>query len=713
MNHSQAVETATLPAAVEVVGSAAMSTSTDATAIAPYGTWTSPISAAMLTRTTRRLAFPALVGEEIWWGEDRPAEQGRTTVMARRPDGKVEELLPAPWNARSRVHEYGGRAWLALPGPDGSTRPALVFVHLHDQRLYRLDPGSTEPIPLTPEPEVSAGLRYAEPIPGPEIGPGTGAGTGSVREIWCIRESHQAAHRAADHPGSPERDLVAVPLDGSAAGDPTGVRSVVAGSTFLSGPRVSPDQTRLAWLAWDHPNMPWDGTRLRVGAIAPDGAVPEWSDVLGADDESVFGPEWLDDRTLVAASDRTGWWNLYRIGLAGRGLAGTEPEPLCPREEEFGQPQWAVGTRTFAVVDEHRILAIHGTDHQRVGLLDPDAGTLTDLDLAPTTYTGIIARDERAVMVAGSPDRAPEVVALDLTDDPSPAIETVRVGQDPELLPDPAWLPVPEPMILPGPGGRDVHANRYPPTNPRYAGPEGEKPPYIVFVHGGPTAHSAAVLDLTKAYFTSRGLGVLDVNYGGSAGYGRAYRDRLQGQWGIVDVEDCAAAARALVDRGEADPARLAIRGGSAGGWTTLAALTRTDVFAAGMSLCGVTDARLLAATTHDFESRYLDGLLGALPAAGAVWDERSPLTHADSAAGAVLLLQGADDPIVPQEQAARFRDALAGHGIRHAMLVFPGEQHGFRKAESVRAAFEAELSFYGQVMGFHPPGIPQVELSG
>jgi dienelactone hydrolase len=649
----------------------------------PYGEWTSPIAATALTMAARRLHFPAIVDDEIWWSEDRPDEAGRTTVMARTADGAIRELLPAPWNARNRVHEYGGRSFLAIPGaPDGgTTAPALVFAHFDDQRLYRLDRSSGPPVPLTPAGDGTAGSRYADPVLSPDHS-----------EIWCVRERH--------HGGDLDRHIVAVPVDGRAADDPAAVREVVGGSRFLANPRPSPDGTRLAWLAWDHPQMPWDGTELRVGNLDPTGRVSDATTVLGGTTESVFQPEWDGPDHLVAVSDRTGWWNLYRIPASGGGTF----TPLYPVHEEFGVPLWLLGFATWGRLADGRLVCWHGGS---LGVLDPTSGHLTDLDLPFRFFAPTLAvAGDRAVVVASSPDRPTAVLSIDLA---GGDVEVVRTSLDPEQLPGAAWLPQVETTTLTGPAGRDVHVHIYPPRNPDHTGPEDAAPPYVVFVHGGPTGNSPASLDLGKAYLTSRGIGVLDVNYGGSAGYGRAYRERLTGQWGVVDVEDAAAAAAALVARGDADGERLAIRGGSAGGWTTLCAVVNTDVFAAGTSIFGVTDVLQLAKITHDFESRYMEKLVGDDI---LINDTRSPLHHAGKARCPVLLLQGAEDPIVPAEQAEQFRDALAVSGVLHALLVFAGEYHGFRRAESIVTAAEAELSFYGQVMGFTPPGVPTLPLT-
>jgi dipeptidyl aminopeptidase/acylaminoacyl peptidase len=653
------------------------------TAIAPYGAWPSPISAGDVVRAGIRLHQPRVLtgpaGEEVWWTEGRPAEGGRQTVVRRGADGEVSDLLPAPWNARTAVHEYGGVAFLPVPTGGGT---ALVFTHFGDQRMYRLDPGATDPVPLTPEPDRPQALRYAEPVLSAD-------GT----EVWCVRESHGD--------GGVRRHVVAVPLDASQQ-----VREVVSGSDFLAWPRISPDGRRLAWVAWDHPLMPWDGGELRVGEIGADGTVERWQVLLGGPTESLFQPEWAGDDALYVVSDRSGWWNLHRVPLGGAGRPA--PEPLCERAEEFGVPLWQLGYRTYAPLADGRLAVLHGTGRWSLGLLDPATGTLTDLDLPYTVWSADLdAAGSTVVAVAAGPLSPPTLLHVDTA---TGAATTVREAFTDR--PDDAWLPQPVSQALPGPDGREVHVHVYPPTNPEVSAPDGELPPYVVLVHGGPTSQSLPGLDLAKAYFTSRGIGIVDVNYGGSTGYGRAYRERLRGQWGIVDVDDCVAAARALVDRGQADGARLVIKGGSAGGWTTLAALTRTDAFAAGVSYYGVAELLEFVADTHDFESRYVDGLVGPLPQCRDRYVERAPLSHVDSVSCPVLLLQGAEDKVVPPSQSEMFRDALARKGIPHAYLLFDGEQHGFRRADTQIACLQAELSFYGQVFGFDPPGVPRLRLS-
>ena len=663
-----------------------------------YGEWPSPIDGADVARKQVSLTFPAIGAAGVWWQESRPEEGGRMTVVRHGPDGVSRELLPMPWNARTRVHEYGGRSYLPLP--DG-----FVFANFGDQRLYRCG-AEGDPWPLTPAPTPDVADRFADMVLAP-------AGDA----VWCVRERHAA--------GRITRAIVAVPLDGSATGDPAVIRVLVSGSDFYAYPAPSPDGTRLAFICWDHPRMPWDGTELRVAEVGAD-AVDDWSGgrvLMGAEDESVLAPVWRDDATLYAISDRSGWWNLYLTDLAGTA------RELCPREEEFTGPLWQLGLSPYAVLADGRLAVAYGTGETRLGVLDPDAGELTVLDLPYNVFVlGLAAADQTVATIAGGPAVPMTVIGVDVPDrGRSPRAAACReLYRGTDSLPDPGYLPVPRAARLTGPAGTVVHALVYPPANPAVRGPEGERPPYIVWVHGGPTAQVVPRLDLEKAFFTSRGIGIIDVNYGGSSGYGRAYRERLRGQWGIVDVADVMTAALALAEAGEADGKRLGIRGGSAGGWTALAAVTSgigaadgaggpqgVGVFAAAASYFGVSDLRGFAAQTHDFESRYLDGLIGPLPECDALYTERAPVGHVNDGTCPVLLLQGLDDPVVPPAQAESIAADLAAHGIPYAYIAFEGESHGFRKAENIVTSLEAELSFYGQIMGFVPPGVSQLPLRG
>ena len=671
--------------------------------IFPYGEWPSPITAADVARGHIRLSFPVIAADTVYWQETLPAEGGRQTVVRRGPDGVSRDLLAAPWNARTRVHEYGGRSYLPVPG-------GVLFANFGDQRLYVAPDGGGEPGPLTAATEAIDD-RFADFVLSPD-----------KREVWCVRERH-AGGQVNGPAKQITRAIVAIPLDGSAHQDPDAVRVLVQGSDFFAFPTPSPDGSMLAWIAWDHPRMPWDGTELRVAPVAD---TRNYRVLLGGEAESVVAPVWRDDQVLYVVSDRSGWWNLYLTRLTGG-----EPAALCPREEEFAAPLWQLGGRPYAVLGDGRIAVVHGTDEMRLALLDPETGALEDVEVPYRVFELGGASGLVVAGLAGGPGIPQSVVTVRVAMLAGPTVPAGTAAtvlrREADSMPDVAYLPVPRAAELTGPSGSVVHALVYPPASPVATAPDGEAPPYVVWVHGGPTARVYPLFDMEKAYFTSRGIGVIDVNYGGSSGYGRAYRERLRGQWGIVDVADCAAAALALADAGDADGKRLGIRGGSAGGWTALAAVTSGlepvisnlgaedghGVFAAAVSYYGVSDLRGFAATTHDFESRYLDGLIGPLPQAAGLYAERAPVGHVSHATCPVLLLQGLDDPVVPPVQAESIASDLAAHGIPYAYLPFEGESHGFRKAETIVACLEAELSFYGQIMGFTPPGVAPVPLAG
>ncbi|SEL67801.1 S9 family peptidase [Nonomuraea pusilla] len=595
----------------------------------------SPISSMHVARSGLRLGWPAVRDRRVWWTEDRPDEGGRTTIVLRSPDGTRRELLPAPWNARTRVHEYGGSPYTVTPAGE------VVFANFADQRLYLLgDDG--EPTPLTPE----GSSRYADL---------------SVHggEVWCVREHH-------GDDGTVTRGVVSVPLDG---GEP---REHVTGSDFYASPSVSPDGAHLAYVCWNHPLMPWDGTELRVTSLTGGGT----RTLAGGPRESVLAPSWRDASALYLVSDRSGWWNLYEARLDG-----TPPRPLHPAEEEFVRPPWHLGGLPYAVLGDGRLAVLHGRADLRLGLLDPATGTLDDLDLPYTGWGGVLAADGASLVGVGFSATTPRAVVR-LRPSSGEAEELRRDLAD---LPDPALLPVPRPVRV----GGGVHAFLYEPPEPD--GPQ----PYVIFLHGGPTAHAGTELDLEKAFLTSRGIGVLDLNYGGSTGYGRAYRELLKGLWGVADVADTVAAAQWLAAEGLADPARIAVRGGSAGGWTVMASCCRSDAFAGGVSYFGVSALGPLAAHTHDFESRYIEWLVGPDPAVHA---EREPLALAGQVSCPMLLLQGLDDPVVPPEQSEAFVAALSERGVPCTYLAFDGESHGFRRAETRAAALAAELAFYQQI---------------
>ncbi|MFF0792937.1 prolyl oligopeptidase family serine peptidase [Streptomyces spiralis] len=681
----------------------------------PYGSWPSPIDAALAAAHDGRPEFVGFVGDEVWWTEPRPAEGGRRTLVRRRNEevrgeapawkggggrragGTEESVLSAPWNVRSRVIEYGGRPWAGTV-QDGA--PLVVFVNFADQRLYRYEPGG-EPRPLTPVSPTGGGLRWADPQLVPDRG-----------EVWCVLEEF-----TGEGPGDVRRVLAAVPLDGSAAEDRGAVRELMGERhRFVTGPRLSPDGRRAVWLAWDHPRMPWDGTELVMAEVTGDGTFGESRTCGGGPEESIPQAEWAADGSLLYVSDRSGWWNLYRADPDGGGS-----RPLCPREEEFGGPLWKVGQRWFAPLDSGLIAVLHGRGAAALGILDPETGEVVDAvghwsefdaTLAvpgELSETGVLPPGGRGrvVAVGAGPHSSYEVVELD-----TKTGCTRVIGAAHEDAVDPAYCPEPRIRTFTGPGGRDVHAHIYPPRNPGCRAPDGELPPYVVWAHGGPTSRAPLVLDLEIAYFTSRGIGVAEVNYGGSTGHGREYRNRLREQWGVVDVEDCAAVALALAEEGTADRARLAIRGGSAGGWTTAASLAATDVYACGTIIYPILDLTGWGTgETHDFESQYLESLVGPLAEVPERYAERSPAEHADRITAPFLLLQGLDDVICPPVQCERFLSRLKGRGVPHAYLTFEGEGHGFRRAGTMVRALEAELSLYAQVFGLAPAGIPTLEL--
>lgn len=672
---------------------------------AAFGTWVSPISAHDVAVSAWRPSWTDFVGEELWWTVPTPAEGGRVRLF-RESAGGAHPVLPEPWNVRTAFVEYGGKPFAGYVGDRG---PAIVFTEWSDQRLYLFEPDAQDrqPRPLTPEPLLPTGIRYVDPLIVAELG-----------EVWCVREEFHSTE-----PTDVTRAIVAVPLDGSGS-----VRVLIEGGRrarqslnqqslnhhFLMNPRRSPDGRKLAWIGWDHPDMPWDSAILCVTELDERGAkaVGEIRRIAGGNAVSVAQAEWLDGDTLVFSSDESGWWNLYTAHCDGSGV-----HRAVAAEEEFGGAAWQPGQRWFAVLGSdggrRRVAAMHGHTEKSVTVFDLSTGeAVREIDAPHVSWVcTLTARGERVACQAGGPAIPFEVVTFDAT---SGVLDVVSAGHDPFGA---AWVPDSRVVTFRAhDDGREIHANLYPPANPDYAGGlEGEKPPYVVFVHGGPTGSAPHAYDLEITCFTSRGIGVVDVNYGGSTGYGRAYRERLRGQWGIVDVEDCAAVVNSLVVQGIADGERIAIRGGSAGGWTSAAALAADPggrIYRCGAIRFPVLDpVSWRTGGTHDLESRYLDGLIGPWPQAEARYREVSPLEGAERIAVPFVLLQGMQDAVCPPGQTRVFLDRVKGGKVPFAYLAFEGEQHGFRRATTIAAALEAELSLYGQAMGFDPPGVPALEL--
>ncbi len=639
--------------------------------IAPYGAWESPVTTEMLTAGALRFEGIAVDGADVYWVESRPDEAGRCAAMRLTADGATTELTTPAHNARTRVHEYGGGALAVSNG-------VAYFSNFSDQRLYRRPvDGSEAPAAITPD----IAVRYADATVDDARG-----------RLICVAEDHRRAGAEA------ENLLVSVPTGG---GEPSPVHR---GFDFYASPRLSPDRNRLAWVCWNHPNMPWDATELWVAEVAADGSLTSPRRIADSNggEVSLLQPAWGPDGTLYCGSDVSGWWNLHRWD--GERLA-----PVLPTEAEFGLPPWLFGMRRYAVLDAGHIVAHYrNADGTRLGVIDVATGRLREIATPFTTFGSFAAASRgRLVCVAASAEAGSALVAIDAD---TGEVETLRRGAEPKL--DPSYVSRAEPIACPSAGGRTVHAYHYAPRNPAFRAPEGERPPLVTFIHGGPTGSTDPGFRLAIQYWTTRGFAVVDVDYGGSTGYGTAYRRLLRGGWGIVDREDCEAAARYLVARGDVDPARLAIRGGSAGGYTTLCALAFGNVFTAGASYYGVSDAAALARDTHKFESRYLDALIGTWPERADLYEQRSPIHAVDRLSCPVIFLQGLEDAVVPPDQTERMADALRRKGLPVACLMFEGEQHGFRRAANIRRAAEAELYFYGRIFGFSPAGaVKPVEI--
>jgi dipeptidyl aminopeptidase/acylaminoacyl peptidase len=647
----------------------------------PYGSWPTRITSELVVAQAVRVYDAKADGADLIWSEARPAEGGRTTLVRRGADGDTTELLSRKANARTAVHEYGGGAWWVRDG-------VLWYAEWADQRLYRRDPDSGEATALTPEPDVPKGDRFADGDVSPD-----------GHWIACVREHHPRGGGVVDV----RNEIVRL-----AAHEPSTPEVLVSGPDFASSPRWSPDGRRLCWVQWEHPNMPWDSTTLYVRT---EGSDPEV--VAGTAGESVVEPRWAQDGSLLFISDRTGWWNIYRWDPDGG-----EVGQVTDLEAEVALPQWVLGGSRYALLDGGTIvLAQSRGGFDRISARLPD-GTIKDLDLPFTSVRSLRrAGPDQVVLVAAEPTAEGSVVRITITSGGDlDGVDTVQPPRDLSALGVASgFISVPEEVELPSAQGRTTYALIYEPASPDVTGPDDELPPLLVDVHGGPTAAAGAELDLEIQYWTSRGFVVACVNYGGSTGYGREYRDLLQGTWGVVDVEDSIAVARWLADQGRVDPRRMAIRGGSAGGYTTLAALVAEDnPFSAGGDYFGVADLEAMTIDTHKFESRYLDGLIAPYPEGQELYRERSPISHIDRFSQPLIVLQGLEDEVVPPNQATMIVDALQAKRVPVAYLPFEGEQHGFRRQENIRRALDGELSFYSQIFGFELPaaeGIEPVEL--
>ena len=625
--------------------------------IAPYGSWKTPITSDMIVAETIQLGQVSFDKQDIYWVEMRPSEGGRSVIVRRTPDGQITDMTPSPLNVRTRVHEYGGGAFMVYDG-------TLYFSNFADQRVYR-QPKDTEPQPVTPE---GKDFRYAD-----------GVFDRQRQRLIYVREDHTVSEREAVN------TLVSLDPETNDGGE-----VLVSGNDFYSSPRISPDGRHLAWICWNHPNMPWDGTELWVGTFQEDGSLEDVKKIAGGQTKSIFQPEWSPDGILYFVSDRTGWWNLYR-------WQAEQIEPVCEMKAEFGKPHWIFGRSTYSFISAKQIICCYnecGT--WNLANLDVETHRLESVDAPYTEIDHVQAAGEYVCFTAGSPTEVSSVVLFDFS---TKQCDVLRRSSSLEV--DKEYLSLPETVEFSTEHNQTAFGFFYAPCNKEYVASDAELPPLIVRSHGGPTSATSSTLNFGIQYWTSRGFAVLDVNYGGSTGYGRAYRERLKEQWGIVDVDDCVNGACYLVNTGKVDRKRLAIRGGSAGGYTTLCALAFRDVFQAGASYFGVSDAVALAEETHKFESRYLDSLIGPYPEQRDVYLERSPIHFTDQLSCPVIFFQGLEDEVVPPNQSETMYEALRKKGIPVAYVTYKGEQHGFRQAKNIKHSFDTELYFYSKIFNF------------
>jgi dipeptidyl aminopeptidase/acylaminoacyl peptidase len=626
--------------------------------VAPYGSWASPVTVDLLLKGTVHMRNQMLRwdGEDLYWSELRPDEAGRIVVCRRAADGTISDVTPSGFNARTRVHEYGGGHFAVSNG-------TVWFVNFTDQRLYRQDGGGT-PRPITPAVDV----RHADMAIDAQRG-----------RLYAVREDHTTGSR------EPVNSIVS--LDKNGEGD---VITVASGNDFYSSPKLSPDGSRVAWTTWNHPNMPWDGSELWVAELDRDGHARSSRKIGGGENESVLQPEWSPHGELYFVSDRSGWWNLYRA-------RGEGDEPVCPRPAEFGAPQWVFGMRFYAFTSPDEMVCLFSEPGgTKLGRIDLRAGSMRQVELLYTGLHNVQASGRKAAFFAGSATLAERVLTIDLD---TGAQEVVKVSNSAHV--DAGNLSIPKPIEFPTEGGLTAHAFYYPPKNHDYEAAPGEKPPLVIHCHGGPTGSAGPTYAFEYHYWTSRGIAVVDVNYGGSAGYGRAYRMRLNGNWGVVDVDDCINAARSLVEQGLVDGDRISITGGSAGGYTVLLSLTKRDFYDAGASHFGIGDLETFIKETHKFEAHYVDTLVGPYPERADLYRDRSAIHFADNLKVPVILFQGLEDKIVPRSQAEEFVAVCQKKKLPYAYVAFEGEQHGFRQEKNIRRSIEGEMYFLSRIFGF------------
>ncbi len=629
---------------------------------APYGSWPSDITTGLMTSGVIGLSETRLHDGNVYWLESRPDEQGRTVIVRQTVNGEKEELIPAEYSCRTLVHEYGGACYLP-------TVAGLFFVNQKDQQIYKVD-SALAVSKIT----NAATFRFADLVY-----------SASSSSLVCVAEEHND-----DYP-EPKNSLVSIDIS-------TGAITVLhEGQDFYAAPCLSADDKKLAWLSWMHPCMPWDGTRLWQAGLSGEG-VADVEVVAGGDSESIFQPQWSPDGSLYFVSDKTHWWNIYRLENSG-------VEPVCPMQAEFGLPLWQFGMTRYGFINQHSILTSYiESGLEKLAVINVATKELQCIDTPHSSYSSLRTENNKYCYIAQSATDFTAVYAGEaVIQDPATKLNEAMVCISTDIGLDKLNYSVAQAITFPTGGNTEAHGFFYSPMHKDYQGPQDELPPLLVMIHGGPTSATSDSLSLKIQYWTNRGFAVLDVNYRGSTGFGRIYRDSLKGQWGVTDVEDCDQGVRYLVEKGVVDKNRVAIRGGSAGGLTVLTALAETETFKAGTSLYGVTDLTALATETHKFEARYLDSLIGPYPEEKALYEQRSPSNHAEKIVCPVLFLQGKEDKIVPPSQPEIMIDKLKENNIPVAYLLFEGEAHGFRKSETIVSALQAELGFYGSVFGFDP----------
>lgn len=629
---------------------------------AAYGSWPSPITTELMVSSSIGLTEARLFDSELYWLESRPQEQGRLVLVKLTEDG-VQDLLPPPYNCRTTVHEYGGCCY--LPTAEG-----VFFVDFGDQQIWRIaDDGNIARV------TNQSGYRFADL-----------AYCARNRRLIAVAEEHNKSL------SEPRNSLVLVDTSSGA------VTELHGGEDFYASASFSPDGSQLCWLTWNHPDMPWDSTRLWLANVDKQGALVDAKVIAGGDNESLFQPEWSPSGVLYYVSDKTNWWNLYQ-------WHDDNGKPVCAMDAEFGKPQWQFGMTSYGFIDADTIVCAYSqSGSDQLALLDVNTGALSHIERLHSSYGSLRAEDGKLCYVAQSPTEFPALFLCDIKGDTADAFDEQLIRSASTNALDKQHYATGESICFPTAGGVQAYGFFYAPQHAEYQGLDDELPPLVVMIHGGPTSSTRNDLALKIQFWTNRGFAVLDVNYRGSTGFGRTYRDALKGQWGVADVEDCEHGVRYLIEQGKVDADRVAIRGGSAGGFTTLAALALTETFKAGASLYGVSDLAALATDTHKFESRYLDSLIGPWPEDKALYASRSPINHADSITCPVIFLQGLEDKVVPPSQAEAMIEALTRNGIKTSYIAFEGEAHGFRRSDNIKKAFDCELEFYAEIFGFELP---------